>query len=744
MHAQSLSTSLLAKFVWFFASLALVSVFTLFAQQAAAQTTSSGGFDSDILNATGSQTPKLQVFKDGQTFSIGSLNTSSMNVADARSYCQTLLNRNGGTFRCLLDGTEVFNSATVQTNTTTTNTTPAATSQTTTTNANEAAARVAELQRELTRLQALFVQLQTMMTALSQSGGSSVSVPSVATPGVCTATSIRVGCPVVISDTLNVRQTPSTVGTALGTQRAGSQGRVIAGPTTAAGLTWWQVDFSAGADGWVAEGNATERWVSAIPAAVNPTIAIPSVGTSTTATGTGQVYRDGELVSTFRNRTRGAITDYCQNLATNLPTGGFRCLFEGVEVFTKGAAIIAVDGEIQEQLAGYSRFRTISDCQSTVSANPGKEVTCSWENEVLQTTLPARPSYEQFLASLDTPPSTPSTPANTTPVYDGPTGSLIARLNGTVFNRNSNITAEESFDICAAKARQNPTGEVSCIWNNIQVFPAGLGRLVVTQDGVQVGQSSNRTQQDALARCRERAANNPDSRVRCTFDGRELYRNYGQVEIFVNGRKDGNTVSRIRDNALNLCVRRANDGDKKTPKETIRCTYDGTELYPGALTNQYRVYSNLSENSTGMRNNMTRQQSVARCKELSDNAPKQGFRCTWQGIDVAVHGTLVLDFIGHLDSDGKIEDPNSNFARRLKQAETANKVEFVNLVRDGANSSKYLQVAAGISEAQAKNICGFMSYQIPYSRVCWWNREPVDETNFQKGTQWLPRDFDPN
>jgi hypothetical protein len=38
-----------------------------------------------------------------------------------------------------------------------------------------------------------------------------------------------------------------------GTQKSGATGTVTAGPTTASGYTWWKVNFTSGADGWVQE-----------------------------------------------------------------------------------------------------------------------------------------------------------------------------------------------------------------------------------------------------------------------------------------------------------------------------------------------------------------------------------------------------------------------------------------------------------------------------------------------------------
>ncbi len=50
---------------------------------------------------------------------------------------------------------------------------------------------------------------------------------------------------------INIRQTPG--GTLVGTQPAGVQGAVMAGPQLTNGFNWWQVTFKTGPSGWVGE-----------------------------------------------------------------------------------------------------------------------------------------------------------------------------------------------------------------------------------------------------------------------------------------------------------------------------------------------------------------------------------------------------------------------------------------------------------------------------------------------------------
>jgi len=71
---------------------------------------------------------------------------------------------------------------------------------------------------------------------------SSPSVPS----------AISVGSRRTTTTTLSVRREPSIYSNRIGYQRAGSSGLVLAGPRSANGYTWWNVNFDSGPDGWVA------------------------------------------------------------------------------------------------------------------------------------------------------------------------------------------------------------------------------------------------------------------------------------------------------------------------------------------------------------------------------------------------------------------------------------------------------------------------------------------------------------
>jgi hypothetical protein len=76
--------------------------------------------------------------------------------------------------------------------------------------------------------------------------------PVVTIGGTTASGALSVGSSVRTTAALNVRQTPSTSGTLLGSQPVGSMGTITQGPTTADGYTWWFVDYTSGVDGWSA------------------------------------------------------------------------------------------------------------------------------------------------------------------------------------------------------------------------------------------------------------------------------------------------------------------------------------------------------------------------------------------------------------------------------------------------------------------------------------------------------------
>lgn len=62
----------------------------------------------------------------------------------------------------------------------------------------------------------------------------------------------------VTTGALNVRSTPSTSGTLLGSQPVGALGTVIGGPTASGGFNWWNINYDTSPDGWSVEDNLSK------------------------------------------------------------------------------------------------------------------------------------------------------------------------------------------------------------------------------------------------------------------------------------------------------------------------------------------------------------------------------------------------------------------------------------------------------------------------------------------------------
>ena len=87
-----------------------------------------------------------------------------------------------------------------------------------------------------------------------QSAGYGTSIFSpVPAPSTELSAKFRVGDRVRVTQGVNVRTTPSTAGTLLGTQSVGILGIIVSGPSAANGYNWYQINFDSGADGWSIE-----------------------------------------------------------------------------------------------------------------------------------------------------------------------------------------------------------------------------------------------------------------------------------------------------------------------------------------------------------------------------------------------------------------------------------------------------------------------------------------------------------
>ena len=83
--------------------------------------------------------------------------------------------------------------------------------------------------------------VSSMWKAYRNSGGSTpVEPPS----------PFAIGTRIAVIRTTNVRASGTLSGTLFGTQATGNTGTIVAGPVVADGITWWQVNYDTGVDGW--------------------------------------------------------------------------------------------------------------------------------------------------------------------------------------------------------------------------------------------------------------------------------------------------------------------------------------------------------------------------------------------------------------------------------------------------------------------------------------------------------------
>jgi hypothetical protein len=92
----------------------------------------------------------------------------------------------------------------------------------------------------------------------------SITVGNAALPG-----QFNVGDRVMvnISPTLRVRSSATISGAVIGEQAVGVLGIVAAGPVSADGYTWWQINYDNAPDGWSIQGEATSPWLVAVSSA---------------------------------------------------------------------------------------------------------------------------------------------------------------------------------------------------------------------------------------------------------------------------------------------------------------------------------------------------------------------------------------------------------------------------------------------------------------------------------------------
>ncbi|MDO8742560.1 MAG: Ig-like domain-containing protein, partial [bacterium] len=85
--------------------------------------------------------------------------------------------------------------------------------------------------------------------------------------------------------TLNVRTTPSTTGTLLGSQSTNALGTIIGGPTNSGGFNWWNVNYDTGVDGWSVE-DYLVKYVAPVADTTTPSVSLIAPSASATVSST--------------------------------------------------------------------------------------------------------------------------------------------------------------------------------------------------------------------------------------------------------------------------------------------------------------------------------------------------------------------------------------------------------------------------------------------------------------------------
>ena len=88
--------------------------------------------------------------------------------------------------------------------------------------------------------------INAFILAMHDAYGGSVVPPPIDPPG----TVFKIGDTVETTGTTNIRSSGSLSATLVGTQTQGAKGTITAGPVDANSITWWQVNFASGVDGW--------------------------------------------------------------------------------------------------------------------------------------------------------------------------------------------------------------------------------------------------------------------------------------------------------------------------------------------------------------------------------------------------------------------------------------------------------------------------------------------------------------
>jgi hypothetical protein len=172
---------------------------------------------------------------------------------------------------------------------------------------------------------------QLNAVARDTSNNTTTSTTIFASVNNLTTTKFNIGDNIQTTANVNVRAVGG--GLLLGTQPIGSTGKIIAGPTYSNGVTWWQIDYTSGVDGW-----SGEDYLVLYDASGAPTDAVVSDWSAWTDTSGWSTCVNGTQTKT-QVRTRTVITAATNGGSTpalsETQTISQSCTTEGAPTSTK-------------------------------------------------------------------------------------------------------------------------------------------------------------------------------------------------------------------------------------------------------------------------------------------------------------------------------------------------------------------------------------------------------------------------
>lgn len=102
------------------------------------------------------------------------------------------------------------------------------------------------------------------LTPGASATGPAVSASTDATPGATDGPVPEGAIVIVVADELRLRAEPGTGGTVLGSVERGTVVRTTEGPVEIDGFRWYRVVDTTGRDGWAADGDGSDPWLSSI------------------------------------------------------------------------------------------------------------------------------------------------------------------------------------------------------------------------------------------------------------------------------------------------------------------------------------------------------------------------------------------------------------------------------------------------------------------------------------------------